>query len=427
MDYGPTRNFLITAEKQGPAKIAKGSFPLRYGNYSEIKTSEYEFVFNLNGEIKFIRGLGVDWPHPAEQLKRTDGNDWVYYTVGDFGGDKGVKSWLGEYYLPCLPYPSNAVWEVDYFSNPRIMNAFAAWSQLYGDLYMTMAQESRYHAKARKLIESVLANHDGILRERSQTLNEIIGGRLSVLPPDARHVDYEVVPLNIADGCLYHCGFCCVKTDRPFRARTREEVVEQIGRLKDFYGRNLENYNGLFLGNHDALAAGKEAVLFAASEACQGLGFDQRPAQAPFLFLFGSVHSFLKADRDFFDRLERLPFYTYVNIGLESIDEQILQMVGKPLKVAEVRDAFDKMPDINAKYGNIEVTVNFLIGDQLSSEHYRKLSELLRDAPVSSKGKGAIYLSPLKDSSKKRELLPVFYELKKESRIPVFAYLIQRL
>ena len=292
MDYGPTRNFLITAEKQGPAKIAKGSFPLRYGKYSEIKTSEYEFVFNLNGEIKFIRGLGTDWPHPAEQIKRTDGNDWVYYTVGDSGGDKGVKSWFGEYYLPCLPYPSNAVWEVGYFSNPRIMNAFAAWSQLYGDLYMTMAQESRYHAKARELIESVLANHDGILRERSQTLNEILGGRFSVLPPDARHVDYEIVPLNIADGCLYHCGFCCVKTDRPFRARTREEVVGQIRRLKDFYGRNLENYNGLFLGNHDALAAGKEAVIFAASEACRGLGFDERPAQPPFLFLFGSVHSF---------------------------------------------------------------------------------------------------------------------------------------
>ncbi len=427
MEFGRARDLFIAVEKQGPKKIAKASFPLRYGKYSEIKTSEYEFVFNLNGEIKFIRGLGADWPHPAEQLKRTDGNDWVYYSVGDFSGEKGVVSWLGEYYLPCLPYPSNSIWEVDYFSNPRIMNAFAAWSQLYGDLYMAMAQGSRYHAKFRELIETVLASHDGKMRERSQTLNEIIGGRLSVLPPDARHVDYEIVPLNIADGCLYHCEFCCVKSESRFRARPRADVVEQIRRLKEFYGRNLENYNALFLGNHDALASGKDHVLSSASEACLELGFDQRHANPAFLLMFGSVHSLLKADSDFFDRLDRLPFRTYINVGLESIDEPTLQMVGKPLKEPEVREAFEKMLGINAEYENIEITGNFLLGDQLSSEHYRKLAELLRDAPVSSKGKGAIYMSPLKDSPKKRELLPVFYELKNRSRVPVYAYLIQRL
>ena len=75
MTFGQINNLLISVEKQGPAKISKASFPLRYGKYSEIKTSEYEFRFNLNGEIKFIRGLNVNWPHPAEQLKRTDGND----------------------------------------------------------------------------------------------------------------------------------------------------------------------------------------------------------------------------------------------------------------------------------------------------------------------------------------------------------------
>jgi len=73
--------------------------------------SEYEFIFNLNGEIKFIRGLNTSWPHPAEQLKRTDGNDWVYYYVGDDSSVNGIISWLGEYYLPCLPYPSNSIWE----------------------------------------------------------------------------------------------------------------------------------------------------------------------------------------------------------------------------------------------------------------------------------------------------------------------------
>ena len=114
-------NYTITIEKQFAREIIKASFPLRYGKCSVIKTPEYEFLFNLNGEIKFIRGLNLkSWPHLAEQLKRTDGNDWVYYSVGDESGEKGIISWLGEYYLPSLPYPSNSAWEFSYFSNPML-------------------------------------------------------------------------------------------------------------------------------------------------------------------------------------------------------------------------------------------------------------------------------------------------------------------
>ncbi|MEJ2168090.1 MAG: radical SAM protein, partial [Desulfobacterales bacterium] len=174
-------NLAISVEKQGPKTIAKASFPLRYGKYSEIRTTEYEFRFNLNGEIKFIRGLNTSWPHPAEQLKRTDGNDWVYYSVGDVGGENGIISWLGEYYLPCLPYPSNSIWEISYYENPAVMNAFAAWAQTYASIYGSAGD--RLHPEAKKLIKRITENHDGVLHERSQKLNEIIGGRVSVLPP----------------------------------------------------------------------------------------------------------------------------------------------------------------------------------------------------------------------------------------------------
>ena len=63
-------NFTVSIEKQGPRSISKASFPLRYGKYSEIRTSDYEFLFNLNGEIKFVRGLNPKWPHPAEHPTR---------------------------------------------------------------------------------------------------------------------------------------------------------------------------------------------------------------------------------------------------------------------------------------------------------------------------------------------------------------------
>ena len=90
------------------------------------------------------------------------------------------------------------------------MSAFAEWSQLFANLYM--ANSKGFYPQARDLIERILANDDQTLYERSQQLNKIIGGRVSVLPPDTRHADYDIIPLNIAMGCLYHCKFCCVKS-----------------------------------------------------------------------------------------------------------------------------------------------------------------------------------------------------------------------
>jgi len=235
MMFPGSSNLSIAVEKHYPATLSKARFPLRHGTCSEIRTSGYEFVFNLNGEIKFIRGLDVTWPHPAEQLKRTDGNDWVYYTVGDISGENGIISWMGEYYLPCLPYPSNAVWDVNYFQNATIMGAFAEWSQLYGNLYAL--QNTGTNSRSKELVSRILQNHDGVLFERSENLHKIIGGHVSVLPPDTRHVDYEIIPVMIADGCLYHCDFCCVKSDRKFHVRDRSDILEQIQGLCRHYGR----------------------------------------------------------------------------------------------------------------------------------------------------------------------------------------------
>ena len=149
--------------------------------------------------------------------------------------------------------------------------------------------------------------------------------------------------------------------------------------------------------------------------------------QKPFLYLFGSVGSFLKSGQALFEKLNRLPFYTYINIGFESIDSGTLSLIGKPITSKQVKEAFEKMIAINAAFDGIEITGNFIAGDNLSPEHDGSLTDLLRHAQVKRKSKGAIYLSPLKDSPKKRELLPRFHKIKEESRLPVFVYLIQRL
>jgi hypothetical protein len=136
------------------------------------------------------------------------------------------------------------------------------------------------------------------------------------------------------------------------------DIREQIERLRAFYGRNLENYRGLFLGNHDALGAGEELIVDSVSEACSAFGFGQPPKMTSFLFLFGSVHSLLKSQSKLFEKMNQLPFHTYINVGLESNDKATLAQIGKPLNDMDVYEAFKKMIYINRIYKNIEFTCN---------------------------------------------------------------------
>ena len=68
----------IVSEKNGSHQYIKNQ-PPRPVSAGMLKSGrgDYEFQFDLNGHIKFIRGLGSTWPHPFETLKRTAGNDWV--------------------------------------------------------------------------------------------------------------------------------------------------------------------------------------------------------------------------------------------------------------------------------------------------------------------------------------------------------------
>ncbi len=427
-------NLSVTIEKEGAGSFTKARFPAPFGKYSEIRTSEYEFRFNLKGEIKFIRGLNVNWPHPYEFLKRTDGNDWVFYSVGSVSGNKRIIDLLGEYYLPCLPYPGNSIWEFNPYTDSNIMKAFGAWSKLYASLYEM--QRDDVPSNIRDFLRIIANNNENALHEQSEKLHSIIGGRISVLPPDTRHVDYEVIPLIIADGCLYHCNFCCVKSPRRFQPRSKDNILQQIRQLKAFYGCNLGSYKALFLGNHDALGAGDELII-GASEAIRAFGFGNSHLKDPVLFLFGSVDSLLRAGNELFEELSNLPFYTYINIGLESVDTPTLASINKPLSISKIHDAFQKMLELNQDYANIEITANFLIGEQFSPEHNQSVAELLSSVPDPFSKKGAIYLSPFMDSQKRppllmndqkrEELLQSFSEIKNLSRLPTYIYLIQRL
>jgi hypothetical protein len=320
--------------------------------------------------------------------------------------------------------------EGDPFREKPVQVALESWQELQAEI----KQEISYpmDGKAVDFLKIVLEKDVEALRRRGKQFHEIIGGPVTVLPPDTRHVDYDVIPLTVADGCLYNCGFCRVKSDQPFMPRTPENILEQIEALKRFYARDLLNHNSLFLGQHDALHAGGDLLEFAAMKAYEIFEFERSYLKGSYLFFFGSVDSILRSEKKFFESLNHLPYFTYINIGLESADPATLATLKKPLSADKVGEAFSRMGEINQKYEKIEVTANFVFGNNLPLTHFDSLFDLIARRWAPSRNKGAFYLSPLmeggmEERERRKELLRKYNQLKMESHLPTFLYLIQRL
>jgi hypothetical protein len=416
----------VILNQEGSKKYTKVSYPIRYGRYAEMEYGEFRFLFNRNGEVKFIVGQGRDWPHPSEWLKRTIGNNWVYYSTGSYY--TGVVDLFGEYYLPCPAYPTNSLFKENPFSRQAVIKALEEFDQI-GPRLLSLAEKiSAPGDEAMKdFLNRVSRNSTDQLRQKADWLQRILKARISVLPPDCRHVDYDVIPLMVNDGCLYNCSFCEVKSGMDLSCRSRQEITEQLQALKEFFGTDLRNYNSVYLGQHDALGASPDDILFAADQAYTILDIKKSYMQEPRLFLFGSAESFLDKDEDFWHHMNSLPFHTYANIGLESFDDAALRLFKKPVPSAVMQKAFKRMQRINKSYENIEVTANILIGEDLPASHIPALTAHIDEAVKKNAAKGCIYISPLKGSRNTKKLLEQFRLIKQKSRIQTFLYLIQRL
>jgi hypothetical protein len=416
----------VALARQGVKKYTKASYPVHYGRYSEIEYGEYRFLFNNNGEVKYIIGIGPDWPHPAEWLKRTIGNDWVYYSTGNYYA--GVVDLFGEHYQPCPAYQTNTLFKEKPFARQSVASALVQFDEI-GPIALNLSKKENYKLDKEKqdflaLVAKSPANH---LQKKASRLHRILQARVSVLPPDCRHVDYDVIPLMITDGCMYNCSFCEVKTGMDLSCRSRNEIEEQLYELKDFFGTDLSNYNSIFLGQHDALCAESDDIMYAAEKAYEILDIRKSYMQEPKLFLFGSSESFLQKEEHFWESMNCLPFYTFVNLGLESFDDDTLKSLKKPVSSEVMHRAFRRMHEVNKRYENIEVTANFLLGKDLPGSHITTLVKHIGNDIKGVVGKGCIYLSPLKGSQNTKELLSQFRAIKQKSRMQTFLYLIQRL
>ena len=407
--------------KRGNRRYEKVSYPLRCGIYHEIDGPSATLHFNLNHELIRLIGKQPGWPHPQEWLKRTIGNDWIYYSTG---GYTGVFETTGEFYLPNLPYSTNKHLGGSPLDLKPVRTVVKGWPK---ELDTIKTSCSGCTEEIDRTINLIQEQRPAALADSAETLYRIIDGPISVLPPDTRHVDYQVIPLNVSLGCLYKCGFCRVKNNRDFSELSLSEIDAQLSSLKKLLADDLLNFNSVFLGQHDCLNCDPALICGAVEAAHRKLDLGASYINGSNTFLFGSVGSLLAADSNLFDDLDRLPGRIFINIGLESADQATLDSLGKPLKAADVCTAFRLIQSINDRCRSVEITANFVTDPELPDSHYQAMLELIRDELGAVKDKGCIYLSPLRFDDPSRARLFDFYKLKRLSRLPLFMYTIQRL
>jgi len=401
----------------------KLSYPADYGLFARVQWRGFEFDFNLNGQLKWVGGKPPAWPDARERLKRTAANDFVYYAVF---GYESARALTGAYYVPYTGRDDPEVFNERPFDRLFIGEALAAFDSLADAARdISASPPPGSHPRAVEFLSLAGRNGRNALAASAERLREIIGCSVPVLPPDAIEVDYEVVPVAVADGCSYQCGFCGFRGPG-FNVRSPENVLSQIDALADFYGADLVNHNALLAAGNDALAAGAETIERAALAAYERFDFARSYHDGARLFMFGSAGALLGARKADLKTLDALPFESVVNVGLESLDEETLTALGKPLSASDAREALARAFSINSSMKNLRVSVNFVVGDALPERHYDEIKEALSD-PALRRARNTVYLASLIGASPRRDTIRRLMEIKRASRADVFLYLFQRL
>jgi len=404
--------------------------PVSYSSFEGIKHiveyKGYKFVFDLTGEIKWILNEHIkNWPDPLAKIKRTLTNEWVVYLSY---GYEDIYALTGVYYIPVrerLDYVP-IVFDLP-FKSKWFKGSIDCFYELIG--FLPNCCKDIPLDISNIILKIINANKNLELKRKAHIFHHLISGTVPILPPDTVFVDYNVIPILISEGCLYNCKFCCLKTGNEWRQRTKDEITRQIKRLKEFLGEDIINYPAIFLGQNDALASSPELILETAT-----IGFESLLKDSIFieksLYIFASTTSLLNAPSWLFKELNKIGYkHIYINCGLESFEQEVLNMIGKPITTKEVEEVYKLALGINQDYTCIEISLNFLISNDFPFKHMETLLKNIT-APSFKLPKGTIYISPLLGKQYKynlRELRDIIFKLKIGSKWDIRLYLMQSL
>ncbi len=401
--------FSISLYRKGLFSYEKLSYPAEYGIYHEVAGMGLRALFDLECRLKAFKAETSDWPHPHDWIRITSGGELVYYS---YGGYADAPSLYCEYYVPVPARGGNSIFPENPFAKSSVRHAIdslPAW------LRALAAVEARCdQPESREFVAGVRKHGDPInnAHKLKARFSKTARGTVPVLPPDTRHVNYNAIPLLIQDGCLYNCGFCTVKTSSLFRERSPVEIARQAFSLREFFGKDLANWNGVFLGQNDALACSPVTIECAIEAATRILEVKQSCITPPSIFMFASVKSVTGARDALFDLLSDSGFRCFINVGFESFHDPTLKQLQKPVDAGQVREAAERVLELSCTRKNLTISGNFVLGTGMSERHLELIADFM--STDSEAGKMPLYLSPLVGERNIGSLLRTVRRLQKE-------------
>ncbi|MFA6567680.1 MAG: radical SAM protein [Victivallales bacterium] len=143
--------------------------------------------------------------------------------------------------------------------------------------------------------------------------------------PDA--LRYPACPIITSRGCPGNCTFCTAKFlhGKRFRCRSAENILDEIESLiKDYGVREIHIWDDNFITNRNRVFAFRDGII-------------KRNIKALFSFPNGIRADFI--NRDILKALKDFGTYS-VAIGVESGNQNILDMIQKGIKLEQIENAF---------------------------------------------------------------------------------------
>lgn len=206
-----------------------------------------------------------------------------------------------------------------------------------------------------------------------------------ILPPD----QYGALVVQLTEGCSYNqCTFCRFYRDRPFRAKSAEELRSHIRAVRSFFGEGLRLRRSVFLADANALVLPPTRLV----DAFEVLREELPLGTGAFRGVYSFIDAFSGTPRSatHFRALKERGLRR-VYLGLESGCDELLRFLNKPATAVE---ALELVHDLKSAGVHVGIIVMVGIGgDRYAERHIRDTL-----AAVNAMGLGSddiLYLSPL--------------------------------